>query len=140
MDDRKARSLFESARLATMSLFNVATADRAVKRTVVATFALVPVVVVLPVSRLEHLILVLSLMLVVFAETMNSAIESTVNRVSLDYHPLSKLAKDTAAAAVVVTVLMAGLSWTVIAGPVVWSLVVGGWKLAAQCGLTPRSS
>ena len=126
MDDRKAKSFLESARLATNSLFSVATTDRAVRRTVVATFALVPVVVILPVSRLEHLILVLSLMLVVFAETVNSAIESTVDRVSLDFHPLSKLAKDTAAAAVVVAVLMAGLSWTVIAGPVVWSLVAGG--------------
>jgi diacylglycerol kinase len=82
------------------------------------------VVVVLPVSRIEHLLLVLSLMLVVFAETVNSAIESTVDRISPELHPLSKAAKDTAAAAVAVTILMACLGWTVIAGPVVWLLFI----------------
>ena len=82
-----------------------------------------PVVIWLPVQRLEHLLLVLSMMFVVFAEILNSAIEIVVNRISLENHPLSKAAKDTAAAAVVAAILMSGLCWTVIAGPVVWALL-----------------
>ena len=80
---------------------------------------MVPLSVLLPVSDLEHLILVLSMMTVVFAEFLNSAIEATVNRISLDRHPLSKQAKDLASAAVFIAVLMSCLSWVVIAGPVV---------------------
>jgi diacylglycerol kinase len=122
---RKERTFSGSAGLATRSLVQVARTDRAVRRTVIGMFMLIPVAVLLPVSRIEHLLLVLSLMLVVFAETVNSAIESAVDRISPELHPLSKTAKDTAAAAVVVTVLMAGLSWTVIAGPVAWSYLAG---------------
>ena len=83
---------------------------------------LLPVAISLPVQRLEHLTLVLSMMLVVFAETINSAIELVVDRISSETHPLSKAAKDTAAAAVVVAVLMSGLSWAVIAGPVILAM------------------
>ena len=113
-----------SAALAIRSLWTTATNDPAVRRVVIGLLLLLPVAVSLPVQRLEHLLLVLSMMLVVFAEVINSAIEIAVDRISLDTHPLSKAAKDTAAAAVVVAVLMSGLCWTVIAGPVAWAMLV----------------
>jgi diacylglycerol kinase (ATP) len=68
---------------------------------------------------MEHLLLVLPMMLVVLVELVNSAIESAVNRISLEHHPLSGRAKDLASAAVGVAVLMWGLCWLVIVGPVV---------------------
>jgi diacylglycerol kinase (ATP) len=117
------RSLVASASLATRSLVATVNHDRAVRRTVIGLLLLLPLVIWLPLHRLEHLILVLSMMLVVFAEILNSAIELTVDRVSLENHPLSRAAKDTAAAAVVAAVLMSGLCWVVIAGPVVLAIV-----------------
>jgi diacylglycerol kinase (ATP) len=117
------RSLVASASLATRSLVATVSQDRAVRRTVIGLFLLLPVVIWLPVQRIEHLLLVLSMMLVVFAEILNSAIELAVDRISLESHPLSRAAKDTAAAAVVAAVLMSGLCWLVIAGPVVLALV-----------------
>jgi diacylglycerol kinase (ATP) len=117
------RSLVASASLATRSLVATIGQDRAVRRTVIGLLSLLPVVIWLPVQRLEHLLLVLSMMLVVFAEILNSAIELAVDRISLESHPLSRAAKDTAAAAVVAAVLMSGLCWVVIAGPVVLALV-----------------
>ena len=80
---------------------------------------LVPVSIFLPVSDIEHLLLVLSMMLVVLVELVNSAIEATVDRISLERHPLAGLAKDLGSAAVLIAVLMSGLCWVVIAGPVV---------------------
>lgn len=120
----RQRSVAASASLATRSLVVTVRQDRSVRRTVIALLLLLPVVILLPVERIEHLLLVLSMMLVVFAEILNSAIELVVDRISLEIHPLSKAAKDTAAAAVVATLLMSGLCWTVIAGPVAWSLLV----------------
>ena len=79
---------------------------------------LVPISALLPVTDIEHLVLVLSMMLVVLVEFINSAIETTVNRISIELHTLSKQAKDMASAAVFISVLMSGLCWTVIAGPV----------------------
>ena len=79
---------------------------------------LVPVGVLVPVSDIEHLLLMLSLMLVVLVELVNSAIEATVDRISLEHHPLAGQAKDLGSAAVLTAVLMTGLTWTVIVGPV----------------------
>lgn len=92
--------------------------EAAIREELFALAVLVPISAMLPVPDIEHLVLVLSMMLVVLMEFVNSAIEATVDRVSLERHPLSKQAKDLASAAVGISVLMSGLCWTVIAGPV----------------------
>lgn len=97
----------------------------AIREEVIALAILVPIAAWLPVSNLEHLMLVLSMMLVVLVEFMNSAVESTVDRISTERHPLAGQAKDLASAAVAIAVLMFGLTWVVIVGPVVVRLVRG---------------
>ena len=92
--------------------------EAAIREELVGLAILVPVSVFLPVSDLEHLILVLSMMQVVLVEFVNSSIEATVDRISLERHPLAEQAKDLASMAVLIAVLMAGLCWVVIAGPV----------------------
>ena len=59
-------------------------------------------------------------MLVVLVEFLNTAIETTVDRISLEEHPLTGRAKDFACVAVVIAVLMMGLCWVVIVGPVIF--------------------
>jgi diacylglycerol kinase (ATP) len=51
---------------------------------------------------------------------MNSAIEATVDRISLDRHPLAKNAKDFGSAAVLLTVVLALATWAVIVWPVLF--------------------
>jgi diacylglycerol kinase (ATP) len=72
-----------------------------------------------PVTALEKLMLIGVLVLVLIVELINSAIEATVDRVSLDRHPLSKNAKDLGSAAVFLALLFSGLTWLVILAPVV---------------------
>ncbi len=48
----------------------------------------------MPVSGSEYLWLIFSLVFVLFAELTNSAIETCIDRISLDRHELSKAAKD----------------------------------------------
>ena len=93
--------------------------ETAVREELIALLVLVPISVALPVTQVEHLLLVLPLMLLVTIELLNSAIERTIDRHSVEHHPLAGQAKDMGSAAVFVAVLMAGLSWTAIAGPVV---------------------
>lgn len=92
--------------------------DAAIREALIGLAIFVPVSAVLPVSDLEHLVLVLSMMLVVLMEFVNSAIETVVDRISLERHPLSGHAKDLASVAVGIAFMMAGLCWVVIAGPV----------------------
>ena len=92
--------------------------EAAIREALFALAILVPVSILLPVSDMEHLVLVLSMMLVVLGEFLNSAIEATVDLISPERHPLAGQAKDLASAAVLIAVLMTGLCWVVIAGPV----------------------
>ena len=92
--------------------------DVTIRDALIALAILVPVSILLPVSDIEHLVLVLSMMLVVLVEFVNSAIETTVDRISLERHPLAGRAKDLGSAAVLIAVLMSGLCWVVIAGPI----------------------
>jgi diacylglycerol kinase (ATP) len=68
----------------------------------------------LKISAVEKLVLIAVLVLVLIVELLNSALEAIVDRVSLERHPLSKNAKDLGSAAVLLALLTAGASWTVI--------------------------
>lgn len=93
--------------------------EAAIREELVALVILVPISAALPVSTIEHLLLVLVLMLVILVEILNTAIETTVDRISFERHPLAGLAKDLGSAAVLTSILMMGLTWTVIVGPIV---------------------
>lgn len=56
----------------------------------------------LGVSCVEWLFIVLCIALVLFAELVNTALEALVDLVSPEIHPLAKIAKDVAAASVLV--------------------------------------
>jgi len=71
----------------------------------------------LPVSRLEKLALIASLILVLIVELLNSAIEAVVDRVSLDQHSLSKNAKDLGSAAVMLSFALALVTWGAVLYP-----------------------
>jgi diacylglycerol kinase (ATP) len=62
-------------------------------------------------SWVEVALLAGSVLLVMIVELLNSAIEATVDRVSMDLHELSKRAKDYGSAAVMLALLFAGGVW-----------------------------
>jgi diacylglycerol kinase (ATP) len=80
---------------------------------IVAAIATV-VALALPVSAFQKLMMIVVLLLVLLVELLNSAIEAVVDRISLDFHPLSKRAKDLGSAAVAMSLVIAGLTWAVI--------------------------
>ena len=58
-------------------------------------------------DRVELLVLMITIALVIIAELFNTALETAVDLVTPDYHPLAKVAKDVAAGAVLVASLNA---------------------------------
>jgi diacylglycerol kinase (ATP) len=68
----------------------------------------------LPVSAFQKLVLIGVLILVLIVEIINSAIEAVVDRISLERHPLSKVAKDMGSAAVALALLLATATWAVV--------------------------
>lgn len=78
---------------------------------VVATALLTPAAIWLGRDWAERALLIACCLLVMLTELLNSAVESTVDRIDSKTHPLSGRAKDQAAAAVLISLLIAALLW-----------------------------
>ena len=59
------------------------------------------------ITKIELIILSLTIILVVFAELINTAIEVAIDATTNYYHPLAKIAKNISAGAVLLTALNA---------------------------------
>ena len=59
----------------------------------------------------EKVMLLISVLFVIFGEVVNTAIEATIDRVGLEIHPLSGLAKDLGSAAVLIALLISSFVW-----------------------------
>ena len=73
-----------------------------------------PLAFILGETAIEIAILLLAIALVLLVEVLNSAIEAVVDRVGMDYHELSKKAKDIASGAVFISLMTFLLIWAVI--------------------------
>jgi diacylglycerol kinase (ATP) len=65
-------------------------------------------------TGVERALLVAPMILVLIVELINSAIEATVDRVGLEHHELSGLAKDLGSAAVLSSFGLLGLTWLLV--------------------------
>lgn len=65
----------------------------------------------------ERVALAGSVLLVLIVELLNTAVEYTVDRVSLERNPLSKTAKDLGSAAVLLTLLLCAMVWAAVLLP-----------------------
>lgn len=75
----------------------------------------------LQLTRIEWTILVLTVALVWVAEFVNTAVEAAVDLLSPEFHPLAKIAKDVAAAAVLLSALAAVAVGILLLGPLLWA-------------------
>jgi diacylglycerol kinase len=72
-------------------------------------------------GRLEWAIILVTIAVVWMAEFVNTALEAVVDLASPDLHPLAKVGKDVAAAAVLVGALTAVLVGLLVLGPPLWA-------------------
>lgn len=68
----------------------------------------------IPVTAIEKLLLISSLILILLMELANTAIETVINRISKGYNDLSKKAKDIGSLLVLISFINATITWTVI--------------------------
>ncbi|MGV2872848.1 diacylglycerol kinase [Colwellia sp. E150_009] len=66
------------------------------------------------ISIKEQVILLLAIVFVIFTEILNTAIEAVVDRIGLEIHPLSGLAKDLGSAAVLISLIIACSIWIIV--------------------------
>ena len=91
--------------------------EDAFRQEVLLAAVLVPIALFLPATGVGKALMVASVLLVLVVELLNSAVEATVDRISLENHQLAKRAKDIGSAAVFVSL---------VGVLVVWGLVLFG--------------
>ncbi|MCX7200073.1 MAG: diacylglycerol kinase [Proteobacteria bacterium] len=88
--------------------------EAAFRQEVLLAAVLVPLALFLPASGAGRALMVGSVMLLLVVELLNSAVEATVDRVSLDDHSLAKRAKDIGSAAVMVALVNVPITWALV--------------------------
>jgi diacylglycerol kinase (ATP) len=90
--------------------------EDAFRQELALTGVLLPVALLLPFPAVEKVLLIGSLLLLLIVELLNTAVEAAVDRDSLEINPLGKRAKDYGSAAVMLALVLAGLTWISILG------------------------
>ena len=80
----------------------------------IAAAVMIPLALLFGRTPAEHALLVAVVLLVLIVELLNTAVETVVDRISTEWHELSKVAKDVGSAAVLMSLANAGLVWLII--------------------------
>ena len=88
--------------------------EQAFRQEVLLALVLIPLAMILPVGNLGKALMIASVLLVLIVELLNSAIEATVDRISLDHHNLAQHAKDMARAAVMFSLINLATVWLLV--------------------------
>ena len=91
--------------------------DAAFKQELILLVVAILVSFMFDISRIEQMMLILAIVFIIFTEVINTAIEATIDRVGLEIHPLSCLAKDLGSAAVMLSMAIAATIWVVVLWP-----------------------
>jgi len=108
------RRLVNAAGYSVEGLAAAARHEDAFRQELMLAAVMVPLALWLGETGLERALLVASVLLVLIVELLNSAVEATVDRVSLDNHSLAKRAKDIGSAAVMLSLVNLAAVWLLV--------------------------
>ena len=103
----KLKKLVDSFNYAINGVIHTVRTQRNMKIHLVAALGVLIACFCFDISKVEFLILAITITLVIAAEIINTAIEATIDLTTNYYHPLAKIAKNAAAGAVLITAINA---------------------------------
>lgn len=122
MSGRKKDPLYQSFGYAFEGIFTCIRKERNMKIHCMAAGCVVVAGLLLGISAVEWCICLLLFGLVMALELVNTAVESVVDLVTEERKPLAKIAKDTAAGAVLIAAIMAAIIGIIIFLPKILAL------------------
>jgi diacylglycerol kinase (ATP) len=108
------RRLINATRYSLAGIAEAARHEDAFRQEILLAAVLVPLGLWLGHSGFARALLCGSVLLVLIVELLNSAVEATVDRISLEDHRLAKRAKDLGSAAVMLALVTTGLVWILV--------------------------
>jgi diacylglycerol kinase (ATP) len=116
---QKAPTLIDSFNYAFEGIVHVLRTQRNMRLHFLIAFVVVIVALIVNVTKLELIVLLISISFVLIAEMINSAIEAAIDIATTSFDPMAKLAKDIAAGAVLIAAANAvAVGYLVFAGKV----------------------
>ena len=114
MKKEKKDPLYQSFGYAFQGIFTCIRKERNMKIHCVVSILVVIAGAIFQISAIEWCICLVLFGLVMALEHVNTAVEAVVDMVTEEYHPLAKIAKDTAAGAVLIAAIMAAIAGGII--------------------------
>jgi len=114
MNNKPKYSLFKNAKYAIEGLIHATKSEMSFKLELLFTPLVLLAIWYAPFGFEQKLILLVTLVLIMIVELLNSAIENVVDLVTKQKHPLAKNAKDIAATAVLFSVLLHIGIWVIL--------------------------
>jgi diacylglycerol kinase (ATP) len=108
------RRILDAGGYSLMGLQAAYRCEAAFRQLLLLNVVLLPLACLVDVTRSERVLLIIVPMLGLIVELLNSAIEATVDRISLSLHPLSKQAKDMGSAAQFIALALVAVTWGLI--------------------------
>ncbi len=88
--------------------------EQAFRQEALLALILIPAALLLPVSLTQSALLIFSLLMLLIAEVLNSAVEAAIDRIGPELHPLSKKAKDLGSLAVLIALAGVFIVWALV--------------------------
>lgn len=111
---RSFQNFFSSVRYAVEGFWAALKHEPSFREDLIFVALLTPLAVILPVNAVSTAVMIFSLFLIVIMELVNSAIEWTIDDISLAKRPFAKRAKDMGSAAVFLSYINCFVVWAVI--------------------------
>jgi diacylglycerol kinase (ATP) len=111
---RDFRNFFESVRFAVEGFWAAVRHEPSFREDLIFVAILTPVAIILPVKAVSTAVMLASLLVIIIAELLNSAIEWTIDDISLEKRLFAKRAKDMGSAAVFIAYVNCLVVWGVI--------------------------
>lgn len=97
--------------------------EHAFRQEVLLAVILLPIACIVPVTPVERVLLIATVLLVLIVELLNSSVEAAIDRIGLETHHLSKQAKDIGSAAVFLALVLLTVTWFLLAVPALLTLL-----------------
>lgn len=108
------RHLINATRFSLSGLGHALKNESAFRQELALALILIPTSFFVGTTPVKIAALIVSVLFVMLVELLNSAIEAVVDRVGTEHHRLSGQAKDLGSAAVMISLLIAGIVWATL--------------------------
>ena len=114
MRNQPKYNFFKNTSYALNGLKDMIQTESSFKIELIITIILIPLIIFIDTTFVNKALMFISLMAMLIAEAVNSAIERVVDLVTLEHHDMAGRAKDVGSSIVFLSIVMFATTWTIV--------------------------